>query len=66
VNHDDRTHNEAITPTYHGPAPTKRDDADLDQLAEEFSKAIRQGHSPDIKEYASRYPEDADQIRELL
>lgn len=66
MNHDDRTHNEAITPTYHGPAPAKRDDVDLDQLAEEFSKAIRQGHSPDIKEYASRYPEDADQIRELL
>src|SRR5271168_5241914 len=38
----------------------------LDQLAEEFAERFRRGERPAIKEYTDRYPELADDIRELF
>lgn len=42
------------------------DDSLLGQLAEEFTRRVREGKPPDIEEYASRYPELAGRIRELF
>ena len=42
------------------------DDSLLGQLAEEFTRRVREGKLPDIEEYASRYPELAGRIRELF
>ena len=38
----------------------------LDQLAEEFAARFRRGERPELKEYTDRYPELADDIRELF
>jgi WD40 repeat protein/serine/threonine protein kinase len=38
----------------------------LDQLAEEFVQRCRHGQRPALAEYTSRYPELADEIRELF
>jgi WD40 repeat protein/tetratricopeptide (TPR) repeat protein len=38
----------------------------LDQLAEEFADRFRRGERPSLKEYTDRYPELADEIRELF
>ena len=38
----------------------------LDQLAEEFADRFRRGERPSIQEYTDRYPELADDIRELF
>ena len=38
----------------------------LDQLAEEFAQRFRRGERSAVKEYADRYPELADDIRELF
>ncbi len=38
----------------------------LDQLAEEFAGRFRRGEHPDLNEYTDRYPELADDIRELF
>ena len=38
----------------------------LDQLAEEFADRFRRGERPALKEYTDRYPELADDIRELF
>ncbi len=38
----------------------------LDQLAEEFAERFRRGERPALKEYTDRYPELADDIRELF
>jgi serine/threonine protein kinase/WD40 repeat protein/tetratricopeptide (TPR) repeat protein len=38
----------------------------LDQLAEEFAERFRRGERPSIEEYSDRYPELADDIRELF
>jgi WD40 repeat protein/serine/threonine protein kinase len=38
----------------------------LDQLAEEFAQRCRRGERPSLTEYAQRYPELADEIRELF
>ncbi|MFI5460387.1 MAG: protein kinase [Isosphaerales bacterium] len=38
----------------------------LDQLAEEFAARFRRGERPALKEYTDRYPELADDIRELF
>jgi eukaryotic-like serine/threonine-protein kinase len=38
----------------------------LDQLAEEFAERFRRGERPSLKEYTDRYPELADEIRELF
>ena len=38
----------------------------LDRLAEEFADRFRRGERPSLKEYADRYPELADEIRELF
>ena len=38
----------------------------LDRLAEEFADRYRRGERPALKEYTDRYPELADEIRELF
>ena len=38
----------------------------LDQLAEEFADRFRRGERPTLEEYTDRYPELADDIRELF
>ena len=38
----------------------------LDRLAEEFADRFRHGEHPALKEYTDRYPELADEIRELF
>jgi serine/threonine protein kinase/WD40 repeat protein len=38
----------------------------LDELAEEFARRYQQGERPALSEYTARYPELADQIRELF
>jgi hypothetical protein len=35
-------------------------------IADKFVNAIRQGKRPTVEEYAHRYPEHADEIREVL
>ena len=44
---------------------SERDDL-LDRLAEEFAARFRRGERPSLKEYTDRYPELADEIRELF
>src|SRR5262249_17937696 len=36
------------------------------QIADEFVEAYRQGKRPSVEEFARRYPEHADEIREML
>src|SRR6516225_6839121 len=36
------------------------------QIADEFAEAYRQGKCPSVEEFARRYPEQADEIREML
>jgi WD40 repeat protein/serine/threonine protein kinase len=36
------------------------------QIADEFVEAFRQGKHPSVEEFARRYPEHADEIREML
>jgi WD40 repeat protein/serine/threonine protein kinase len=36
------------------------------QIADEFVEALRQGNRPSVEEFARRYPEHADAIREML
>src|SRR5947209_17002042 len=36
------------------------------QIADDFVEAFRQGKRPSVEEYARRYPEQADEIREML
>src|SRR5262249_25116807 len=38
----------------------------LGQIADEFVEAFRQGQRPSVEEFARRYPEHADAIREML
>ena len=38
----------------------------LGRLAEEFTRAVREGRSPDVEEYAGKYPEIGLRIRELF
>jgi WD40 repeat protein/serine/threonine protein kinase len=38
----------------------------LGQIADEFVEAFRQGKHPSVEEFAQRYPEHADEIREVL
>ena len=63
---DDRTRHDAEAKPKHSPAPTKADRFDLDQIGEEFAKAIREGKYPDIDAYTKMHPANADEIRELL
>jgi serine/threonine protein kinase len=42
------------------------DDSLLGQLADEFTRGAREGKLPDVEEYARRYPELADRIRQLF
>src|SRR5215471_19199363 len=43
----------------------ERDDL-LDRLVEEFAARLRRGERPALKDYTDRYPELADEIRELF
>src|SRR4051795_6067754 len=43
-----------------------RGDDLLDRLAEEFAARFRRGERPSLKEYTDRYPELAEEIRELF
>src|SRR5206468_1058930 len=36
------------------------------QIADEFVEAFRQGKRPSVEEFARRYPEHADEIRDML
>ena len=38
----------------------------VERLAEEFVARLRKGEHPSLNEYIERYPEHADEIRELL
>ena len=38
----------------------------LGAIADEFVEAFRQGKCPSVEEFARRYPEHADEIREML
>ena len=38
----------------------------LGQIADELVEAIRQGQRPSVEEFARRYPEHADAIRDML
>src|SRR5438132_13239794 len=38
----------------------------IDELADEFAERLRRGERPALQEYIDRYPELADDIRELL
>src|SRR5215813_4840167 len=38
----------------------------LGQIADEFVEAFRQGKRPSVEEFARRYPEHADEIRDML
>ena len=38
----------------------------LGQIADEFVEAFRQGKNPSVEEFARRYPEHADEIRDML
>src|SRR5262245_62216937 len=38
----------------------------LGQIADEFVEAFRQGQRPSVEEFARRYPEHADEIRDIL
>jgi WD40 repeat protein/serine/threonine protein kinase/tetratricopeptide (TPR) repeat protein len=38
----------------------------LGQIADEFVAAFRQGKNPSVEEFAQRYPEHADEIRDML
>ena len=40
--------------------------ARLDQLADEFAARYRRGERPPVQEYLDRYPDLADEIRELF
>ena len=36
------------------------------QIADEFVEAIRQGQRPSVEDFARRYPQHADDLREIL
>jgi serine/threonine protein kinase/WD40 repeat protein len=38
----------------------------LGEIADEFVEALRQGRRPSVEEFARRYPEQADEIRDML
>src|SRR5262249_11352425 len=42
------------------------DDSTLDELTEEFARRWRAGERPSIEEYADRYPQWADEIRDAF
>jgi serine/threonine protein kinase len=45
---------------------SKREEDRVDELAEEFARRWRSGDEPSVEEYALRYPQWAEQIREVL
>ena len=38
----------------------------VERLAEEFAERLRRGEHPSLNEYVERYPEWADEIRDLF
>ncbi len=47
-------------------ASDTRDYARFDELAEEFATRFRQGERPSLQEYVDRFPDMADEIREMF
>src|SRR5258708_12985401 len=45
------------------PSPSRET---VEQLAEEFAERYRRGERPPLSEYTARYPEHAEQIRDLF
>lgn len=45
---------------------TEERECDLGEISERFTEEIRQGKNPSVEDYANRYPEVADEIRELF
>ncbi|HBV63249.1 MAG TPA: hypothetical protein DEF45_09535 [Rhodopirellula sp.] len=66
MNPDEQTHHEDNVEPKQSPAPTKADHFDLDKIGELFADTIRGGAYPNIDVYLQMYPENADEIRELL
>ncbi len=48
------------------PEPPTPDREPIDLLAEDYARRCRLGESPTVEEYASRHPELADEIRQVL
>lgn len=46
--------------------PESIDQPTLDEIADEFCSAIRQGETPSIASYVERYPDDAGELTKLL
>ena len=44
----------------------KPDDNPVGRLAEEWRERLRKGEQPDLAEYTDKYPEHADEIRDLF
>lgn len=42
------------------------DETDLDTVAEDFSKALREGRAPQIRDYLDRFPQHGSELQELL
>lgn len=63
---DDQTPHDSEAKPDQSPAPTKADHFNLDKIGEQFTEAIRGGAHPNINVYLKMYPENADEIRELL
>ena len=66
MSQSDHTQPDLDSKSKQSPAPTRADHFDLDKLGEQFSKAIREGKYPNIDAYTNLYPENANEIRELL
>ena len=41
-------------------------EARLGQIADEFTRRLQHGEKPDIEDYARRYPDMADMLRQVL
>ncbi len=63
---EDQTHRDDGVEPKQSPAPTKAEHFDLDKIGEQFANAIRGGSYPNIDVYLQLYPENADEIRQLL
>src|SRR5262245_2509033 len=62
VNRDGRQHSQAGTIMETQPPGRET----VEQLAEEFAERYKRGERPSLSEYAARYPEHAEAIRDLF
>ncbi|MHB0960426.1 MAG: hypothetical protein ACYC0X_31530 [Pirellulaceae bacterium] len=46
--------------------PSASCEAELAQLCEEISDRLRRGQTPDLEDYAARWPRHADELRQFL